>query len=176
MKVTTHLPVSVVVSAALCNNHVGAFSLHMSSVRFTPPPKSVLSLRLASATAIPETSAPTNQRSNTKTKTLALVTFDLDDSLYPIEPVLSDANRAFSAAMGKYGYSIDPEDIVRVGKAIREAAGPAGVGMTHTEVRLQAIKEEMRRVMYEKKLKECAEDWATEVESLTAPLKDSAKK
>jgi putative hydrolase of the HAD superfamily len=78
--------------------------------------------------------------------------------------------------MEKYGYSIDPEDIVRAGKAIREAAGPAGVGMTHTEVRLQAIKEEMRRVMYEKKLKECAEDWATEVESLTAPLKDSAKK
>lgn len=148
----------------------------MSSVRFTPPPKSVLSLRLASATAIPETSASTKRHSNTKTKTLALVTFDLDDSLYPIEPVLSDANRAFSAAMEKYGYSIDPEDIVRVGKAIREAAGPAGVGMTHTEVRLQAIKEEMRRVMYEKKLKECAEDWATEVESLTAPLKNSAKK
>ena len=125
---------------------------------------------------MPETSAGIDQSSRKKTKTLALVTFDLDDSLYPIEPVLSDANRAFSAAMERYGYSIDPEDIVRVGKAIREAAGPAGVSMTHTEVRLQAIKEEMRRVMYEKKLKECAEDWATEVESLTAPLKDSAKK
>jgi hypothetical protein len=48
--------------------------------------------------------------------------------------------------------------------------------MSHTEVRLKAIKKEMERVMFEKKLKECAEDWATEVSSLTAPLKNSAKK
>jgi putative hydrolase of the HAD superfamily len=78
--------------------------------------------------------------------------------------------------MERYGYSIDPETIVSVGKKIRKDAGNDGVSMTHTEVRLQAIKEEMRRVLYEKKLKECADDWATEVESLTAPLKDSAKK
>jgi hypothetical protein len=167
-----------VLTASSSNNNVEAFSLRMSSsVRFTPPPKSVLSLRLASATAMPETTTYSSyQTDNKKTKTLALVTFDLDDSLYPIEPVLADANRAFSAAMERYGYSIDPEDIVRVGKQIREAAGPAGVSMSHTEVRLQAIKEEMRRVMYEKKLRECAQDWATEVESLTAPLKNSAKK
>lgn len=158
------------------NYHVESFSLQMSSVRFTPPPKSVLSLRLASSTAMPETVAAPYHPNKQKTKTLALVTFDLDDSLYPIEPVLSDANRAFSSAMERYGYSIDPEDIVRVGKQIREAAGPAGVSMSHTEVRLQAIKEEMRRVMYEKKLQECADDWATEVESLTSPLKASAKK
>jgi len=128
---------------------------------------------------MPETAAANGKESSSQKKTkktLGLITFDLDDSLYPIEPVLSDANRAFSSAMKRYGYSIDPEDIVKVGKQIREDAGAAGVSMTHTEVRLQAIKKEMERVMYEKKLKECAQDWATEVESLTAPLKNSAKK
>jgi hypothetical protein len=176
MKYTsTLLSVTVAFFATYNTYHVDAFSMQMS-LRFSPPPKSVLSLRLASATAMPETWSGTHQSNKKKTKNLALVTFDLDDSLYPIEPVLSDANRAFSAAMERYGYSIDPEDIVKVGKAIREAAGPAGVSMSHTEVRLQAIKEEMRRVLYEKKLRECAQDWATEVESLTAPLKDSAKK
>jgi FMN phosphatase YigB (HAD superfamily) len=125
---------------------------------------------------MPETTAANGSSSQKKTKTLGLITFDLDDTLYPIEPVLSDANKAFSAAMERFGYSIDPEDIVKVGKQIREDAGAAGVSMSHTEVRLKAIKKEMERVMFEKKLKECAEDWATEVSSLTAPLKNSAKK
>ena len=99
-----------------------------------------------------------------------------DDSLYPIEPVLNDANKVFVDMMGKYGYNLGINDIVEAGKKIREEAGPiAGTAMSHTEVRMEAIRREMERKMLEKKLQECAEDWATEVESLTTPLRHSAE-
>ena len=99
-----------------------------------------------------------------------------DDSLYPIEPVLNDANKVFVDMMAKYGYNLGINDIVEAGKKIREEAGPiAGTAMSHTEVRMEAIRREMERKMLEKKLQECAEDWATEVESLTAPLRHSAE-
>jgi len=79
--------------------------------------------------------------------------------------------------MLNYGYALEPNDIVESGKRIREEAGPiAGTAMSHTEVRLEAIRREMERKMLEKKLQECAEDWATEVESLTAPIRNSAAK
>lgn len=124
------------------------------------------------STADHGTSTPT-----TPTKTLGLLTFDLDDSLYPIEPVLHDANTVFVKTMANYGYNLDPNDIVEAGKRIREEAGPiAGLAMSHTEVRLEAIRREMERKMLEKKLQECASDWATEVTSLTAPIRRSAEK
>lgn len=83
-----------------------------------------------------------------KTRKLGLLTFDLDDSLYPIEPVLSDANDAFAKILKGFGYDNDigPEDVVRAGREIREEAGPdAGTAMTHTEVRMRAIRREMER-------------------------------
>jgi len=79
--------------------------------------------------------------------------------------------------MSNYGYDLDENDITNAGIRIREEAGPvAGLAMTHTEVRLEAIRREMERAMLAKKLQECAEDWATEVESLTAPVRQSAEK
>jgi len=78
-----------------------------------------------------------------------LLTFDLDDSLYPIDPVLSDANSAFASILDGFGYAssdIGPEDVVETGRKIREEAGPiAGSAMTHTEVRMRAIRREMER-------------------------------
>lgn len=141
---------------------------------FSPPPNSVVSLRLAS-TATDEAQASSSS-SGVKQGTLGLLTFDLDDSIYPIDPVLKDANNVFVEMMKNYGYVIDPNDIVETGKRIRESAGENGVAMSHTDVRIEAIRSEMERNMLDKKLAECAEDWATEVESLTAPLKESAKK
>mmetsp|Transcript_28787 Transcript_28787/g.45330 ORF Transcript_28787/g.45330 Transcript_28787/m.45330 type:complete len:423 (-) Transcript_28787:67-1335(-) len=145
-----------------------------STLGFQPPPKSVISLRLAStATDVVHASSTSSE---TKQGTLGLLTFDLDDSLYPIEPVLNDANNAFVQKMAQYGYFINPQDIVEAGKRIRESAGKNGVAMSHTEVRMEAIRSEMERNMLQKKLAECAEDWATDVKDLTAPLKASAEK
>jgi FMN phosphatase YigB (HAD superfamily) len=189
------------VAATITINHVEAFSLRMttdippplrsvasappsstsSSLRFKPPPKAVLSTRLAAATTIeaspyapPSTADDDAPR---KTKTLGLLTFDLDDSLYPIAPVLHDANEIFVRIMSDYGYDLDQDDIVEAGKRIRAEAGPvAGAAMSHTEVRLEAIRREMERLMLEQKLRECAADWATEVHSLTSPVRQSAER
>jgi len=82
----------------------------------------------------------------TRPAKLGLITFDLDDSLHPIEPVLADANEVFVETVAQYGYSILPEDIVDAGKRVREEAGPvAGAAMTHTEVRMEAIRREMEK-------------------------------
>eukprot|EP00569_Conticribra_weissflogii_P007064 CAMPEP_0171341528 /NCGR_PEP_ID=MMETSP0878-20121228/10571_1 /TAXON_ID=67004 /ORGANISM="Thalassiosira weissflogii, Strain CCMP1336" /LENGTH=415 /DNA_ID=CAMNT_0011843807 /DNA_START=147 /DNA_END=1394 /DNA_ORIENTATION=+ len=151
-----------------------------SSTRSSPPSSFRLASTSASAT-VDETTASTvgdsTEKKPPKTRKLGLITFDLDDSLYPISPVLFDANKVFSRAMSNYGYDIDPQDIVEMGKKIRQEAGPiAGTAMSHTEVRLKAIRREMEEKMFEKKLKECAEDWATEVESVTLPIRKSAEK
>jgi hypothetical protein len=46
-------------------------------------------------------------RRRSKKETLGLLTFDLDDSLYPIEPVMDEANAAFCRAMNRLGFSGD---------------------------------------------------------------------
>lgn len=138
------------------------------------------SVAVATTTTAADTdeSASSPSPTNTKTKTLGLLTFDLDDSLYPIAPVLHDANTVFVQTMANYGYdNLNPNDIVECGKRIREEAGPiAGLALSHTQVRLEAIRREMERHMLTKKLQECASDWATEVTSLTSPIKQSAEK
>ena len=49
--------------------------------------------------------------------------------------------------MAQYGYAnIHPNEIAEIGKRIREEAGPvAGTAMTHTEVRMKAIRYEMEK-------------------------------
>ncbi|KAL3774080.1 hypothetical protein ACHAW5_009542 [Stephanodiscus triporus] len=78
--------------------------------------------------------------------------------------------------MANYGYNLEPDAIVKTGTCIRAEAGPAtGSAMSHTAVRLLAICWVMERKMVEKKLHECAKNWATEVSSLTGPVKKSAE-
>ncbi len=123
-----------------------------------------------------------------KKKRLGLVTFDLDDTLYPIAPVLDEANAAFSAAMSNFGYvDIRPSDIVETGKEIRanlatggddndasssssssSSSSPAGVPdplrprtVNHKEIRMAAIRKEMERFILNTKLRQTAADWAT---------------
>ena len=49
--------------------------------------------------------------------------------------------------MAENGYSdIHPNEITEIGKRIREEAGPvAGTTMTHTEVRMKAIRYQMEK-------------------------------
>jgi len=146
-------------------------------------------------------SSPTKKK---KKKKLGLITFDLDDTLYPIAPVLDEANAAFSTSMSNFGYTdIEPSDIVETGKEIRAAvesdndandassSSAAAVAATaaaasvdplkpttvnHKEIRMAAIRKEMEDFILETKLRQTAEDWATEVESLTSPVRKSAEK
>jgi hypothetical protein len=125
----------------------------------------------------PETSDKFNNRLPVKT-TLGLLTFDLDDTIYPLDKVIEEANRAFARAMETYGFSgIQPHDINRRSMKIREEMDPqAAMVLTHTELRKRAIRAEMEDVMLRRKLEETAEDWATNVESLGKIVVDNAKK
>lgn len=116
-----------------------------------------------------------------------------DDTLYPIAPVLGEANTAFSTAMSNFGYvGIQPSDIVAAGKQIRmdiaEDAATVGADVkgaddplkpttvNHKEIRLAAIRKKMEEFILGTKLKQTAEDWATDVDDLTAPVIKSAEK
>lgn len=76
-------------------------------------------------------------------KKLGLLTFDLDDTLFPIGPVVSDANDAMVRTMVRLGYN----DATSLGvsshsKQIRkEITSP----ITYTELRKRSIQRELRR-------------------------------
>lgn len=117
-----------------------------------------------------------------KTKTLGLLTFDLDDTLYPIEPVINEANAAFVRAMARYGYpDMTPEIIDETARQLREelaqTEGPAAAAiLSHTEIRIRAIRREMEKVILKRKLQATADDWATPVEDLSNIVSSHAKK
>lgn len=130
-----------------------------------------------------ETSTTTAKSAPTKTKkkTLGLLTFDLDDTLYPIAPVIREANAAFARAMENFGFKgLEPQDIVDTGRRIRNEIADkdpkAAAIMTHTEIRRRAIRREMERITLERKLQATADDWATPVSDLSPIVVNHAKK
>ena len=121
----------------------------------------------------PETQGKSNQ--------LAILTFDLDDTLYPISTIIDEANSAFARSMKQFGFDdIVPSDIVETGKRIRsemaEIDPERSACLTHTETRQLAIREEMEKIEYQRKLQACADDWATNVSSLSPLVVENAKK
>jgi putative hydrolase of the HAD superfamily len=156
---------------------------------FVPPAPQAL--RTAAAT-VRLTAQPTDTAENAeaassssatvKTKTLGLLTFDLDDTLYPIEPVINEANAAFVRAMARYGYpDMTPEGIDETARHLREEVaqteGPAAAAiLSHTEIRIRAIRREMEQVILKRKLQATADDWATPVEDLSNIVSSHAKK
>eukprot|EP00522_Entomoneis_paludosa_P015556 CAMPEP_0172447912 /NCGR_PEP_ID=MMETSP1065-20121228/7063_1 /TAXON_ID=265537 /ORGANISM="Amphiprora paludosa, Strain CCMP125" /LENGTH=403 /DNA_ID=CAMNT_0013199285 /DNA_START=42 /DNA_END=1253 /DNA_ORIENTATION=- len=126
--------------------------------------------------------AEKTESANIQTKTLGLLTFDLDDTLYPIQPVIDEANAAFARAMEQYGFpDIQPDDIDKTGRLIREEISAAqgkeaGSVLTHTEVRTMAIRRTMEEIILERKLQETADDWATPVSDLTNIVVGHARK
>jgi hypothetical protein len=139
----------------------------------------------ASATATTKVStkaASINSSSKASSKaTLGLLTFDLDDTIYPLAPVIQEANAAFAKAMERYGFpNIQSNDItkrsVQIRNEIAETDPQRAATLSHTEIRKLAIRKEMELVMFHRKLKECANDWATNVESLGPAVVTSARK
>lgn len=126
-----------------------------------------------------ETDSTTTSPS-TKPKKLTLLTFDLDDTLYPMSKVAPEANAAFAKVMTNFGYDdIGPLQIVKTEREIRariaETDPEKSACLTHTEIRRLAIREEMEKMMYQQKLERCAEDWATQVSSLSPLVVENAK-
>lgn len=131
--------------------------------------------------SVTETASDTADTPSTKSTKLSVLTFDLDDTLYPIAIVLNEANAAFARAMKRFGYeNIEPQDIVLTGKKIRDDMAKTdaekSATLTHTEIRRLAIREEMEKIEYQRKLQSCADDWATQVSSLSPLVVKNAKK
>jgi hypothetical protein len=98
--------------------------------------------------------------------------------LYPVDIVVDEANAAFARSMAHFGFDgIQPRAITEMCKQIREELPPEeGLALTHTEVRKRAIRRAMEDVIYQRKLKETADDWATPVSDLSPIVKNFAKK
>lgn len=119
--------------------------------------------------------------SNNERQSLGLLTFDLDDTLYPIAVVEEEANQAFVKAMATYGYeNLKPNDIVLTAQKIRDEMNEkdpaAAAALTHSELRLLAIRREMEKCTVERKLQACADEWATTVDALSPLVTQNAKK
>jgi hypothetical protein len=53
---------------------------------------------------------------------------------------------------------------------------PLDLNRTHTEIRELAIRKEMEKIILARKLKDTADDWATQVGSLSPIITEHAKK
>ena len=135
------------------------------------------SVATTSRSSSSSSSSHTQLHAQTQQRPLVLLTFDLDDTLYPIAPVIEQANNAFAKAMERYGYEgIQPSDIDDTTKQVRAEMEPtAAAALSHTEARELAIRRKMEQVLLERKLRECAEDWVTSVEDLSPVVVDNAK-
>mmetsp|Transcript_53154 Transcript_53154/g.129069 ORF Transcript_53154/g.129069 Transcript_53154/m.129069 type:complete len:472 (-) Transcript_53154:249-1664(-) len=147
-------------------------------------PNNVLVVRLqqssSSSSSSTEKSKSTPTVAKTETKELGLLTFDLDDTLYPIAPIVEDANAAFVAAMERYGFEgVDAFDIVKTGTEMRDEMAKTdpldASALTHTEIREMAIRREMEKIILQRKLQSTADDWATPVGSLSPIVKKHAE-
>ena len=131
---------------------------------------------LTSEPTEPHTSTPVADKSENKRPrqkaTLGLLTFDLDDTLYPVSPVFTDANIAFANAMHSFGFDgIQPNDIAETGRAVREemaAENPEmAAALSFTETRMKAIRRQMEGVRLLRSLEDVAKEWATPVSGLS---------
>ena len=78
---------------------------------------------------------------------LHLITFDLDDTIFPIGPVVADANEAQLARLNAFGYTnANNDEIIKASKAIRTELREAGNVLSYTDLRKQSIKREIVRV------------------------------
>mmetsp|Transcript_18602 Transcript_18602/g.51918 ORF Transcript_18602/g.51918 Transcript_18602/m.51918 type:complete len:412 (+) Transcript_18602:228-1463(+) len=132
---------------------------------------------LYSDTAVSDASSTSSEPG---VQNIGLLTFDLDDTLYPIDQVVKDANAAFVTAMERFGFEgVDAFDIVTTGKEVREELSKTNpekaAALTHTEIREMAIRREMEKIILKQKLQQCADDWATPVEDLSPIVRKPAE-
>ena len=179
---------SRVATSRVNNSHDVIIDVRQPSLLHTNNIRPLQRRRVLYSTSTEESDTVTATKKKKKKKKLGLITFDLDDTLYPIAPVLDEANTAFSTAMSNFGYvDIQPSDIVEAGKQIRAQISPKDDGadgsdplkpstVNHKEIRLAAIRKEMEEFILKTKLRQTAEDWATEIDSLTTPVRKSAEK
>ena len=82
--------------------------------------------------------------------TLALLSFDLDDTLFPCSTVVAEANEAMIASIVAHGYpSITNDDVLSATKAIRNELRQTDTPITYTNLRIAAIQSQLERSLEE---------------------------
>jgi len=83
-----------------------------------------------------------------KEQQLHLLTFDLDDTIFPITPVVNDANIAqLNTLQSKFGYTnACNQEIIAASKQIRTELRETNTSITYTDLRKLSIKREIERV------------------------------
>lgn len=159
----------LLITALIHTNH--AFTSHYHTHRITT--------RLFTTPAQKsDTDNATSSPPSTTTKTLGLITFDLDDTLYPLDKVIDEANAAFVRAMERFGYEgVKTLDIIEASKNIRQEMTPSeAVLLSHTDIRKLAIRRVMEDIVFKRRLQAMAEDFSTDVENLNKVVVELAKK
>jgi len=94
--------------------------------------------------AIPAHAFSTSPSSSSTRPTLALLTFDLDDTLFPCGPVVAEANEAMVASIVSHGYpSVTNADVLAATRAIRNELRQTGTPITYTNLRIAAIRSQL---------------------------------
>jgi len=157
-----------------------------TSYGFTVPASKVISSRRTSlhsateeTTDKTEETTPTPQPPTTK-KTLGLLTFDLDDTLYPVAPVINEANEAFVKAMKNFGFDgIERDDIIDTARKMRAEIAltdpKRAAALSHTEIRLMAIRRQMETKIFLRSLEDIAADECIPVSQLSSIILNNAK-
>ena len=85
---------------------------------------------------------------NAADKELHLLTFDLDDTIFPITPVVNDANIAqLNTLQSKFGYTnACNQQIIAASKQIRTELRETNTSITYTDLRKLSIKREIERI------------------------------
>eukprot|EP00536_Pseudo-nitzschia_multiseries_P005569 jgi/Psemu1/303441/fgenesh1_kg.105_\ len=76
-----------------------------------------------------------------------LITFDLDDTIFPVGPVVADANKALFQHLKELGCDTTQDEYLKTTKAIRNELSKENKAITYTELRKRAIRSELKRFL-----------------------------
>jgi len=79
-----------------------------------------------------------------------LITFDLDDTIFPVGPVVADANKALFRHMKELGCDTTQDEYLKTTKAIRTELSKENKVITYTELRKRAIRTELKKFLPDK--------------------------
>ena len=74
-----------------------------------------------------------------------LITFDLDDTIFPVGPVVGDANKALFEHLKSLGCETKQDDYLATTKEIRNELAKENKAITYTELRKRAIRRTLQK-------------------------------
>ena len=151
--------------------NIDAFTVHKSLKQHTFSPTTY------ATRADNDVEEDTSTKPSTK-QSAGLITFDLDDTLYPIDKVIDEANESFAKAMERFGYKgVQPSAIREAAKQIRKEMPQSEAALlSFTQLRKLAIRRVMEDIAFNRKLDAMAEDFSTTVENLSKIVVEPARR